>query len=250
MQLGDSSVLQTLLRLVHTSQQQQVPLQRAAESFALYFIPAVLCFTVATVTFWIIKVFSASNSNPLSPLQQLRYLVRQLDEQHGISGEEQQQLIFQQQQLKQQQLGAHSGFLAASIAPRFDGLSSFPEAAVASPAAAAAACKLSNWAVAWDSILFALRFGVAVCCAACPCAVGLAAPAALAAATAAAATRGIFFKSGRALETAAKANILVIDKTGTLTTGELRVRLVAYEGVKQYKYAEARPVMCPRTTTQ
>lgn len=85
-------------------------------------------------------------------------------------------------------------------------------------------CIVADEIIAWDNVLFALQFGVAVCCVACPCAMGLAAPAAIAAATGTAARRGIYFKSKGALETAAKVKTLVIDKTGTITTGKLQVQ--------------------------
>ncbi|KAL8437273.1 hypothetical protein ACSSS7_001036 [Eimeria intestinalis] len=232
--VGDASVLQTLLRLVHDAQQQQVPLQKTAASFASYFIPCVLCVTAAAITTWMVKVFAASDATPLSPLQHVRQRLREAELKEGVLAVQQQASLLQHLQYAPQQQQLHEPihvFLATSggrLSPPVP--HSPPATTVFSPvnaAAAAAACKLSSWAVAWDNILFALRFGVAVCCAACPCAIGLAAPAAVAAATAAAAARGIFFKSGRALETAAKANLLVLDKTGTLTTGELQVAACA-----------------------
>ncbi|KAL8452823.1 hypothetical protein Emag_002196 [Eimeria magna] len=237
--VGDASVLQTLLRLVYDAQQQQVPLQKTAASFASYFIPCVMCVMVAAVTIWMVKVFAASDATPLSPLQHMRHLLRETELKEGIVAAQQQASILKHMQYAPPQPQLHGPinmFLAASGGRLSPPLTHLPPAATvfspANAAAAAAACKLSGWAVAWDSILFALRFGVAVCCAACPCAIGLAAPAAVAAATAAAAGRGIFFKSGRALETAANVNLLVFDKTGTLTTGELQVAACALDKLR------------------
>ena len=225
MQVGDASVLQTLLRLVQTGQQQQQPLQKAAEKFAAYFIPIVLCITATAAIVWAVRVFATADTLPLSPLQQIRQRLLELELREGLSGSQVQQQL--QQQLQQQQhFESHGNFLTAAGPLRSAPTSSPVEAPPVSShaaAAAAAACRLSNWVLTWDSLLFALRFGVAVCCAACPCAIGLAAPAAVAAATAAAAARGVFFKTGKALEAAANVNCLVVDKTGTLTTGDLRV---------------------------
>ena len=67
---------------------------------------------------------------------------------------------------------------------------------------------------------------------ACPCALGLATPAAVSAALGRAAQLGLWFKSGAALERAARVDRALLDKTGTLTEGRLEVtRVLAAPGV-------------------
>jgi heavy metal translocating P-type ATPase len=62
---------------------------------------------------------------------------------------------------------------------------------------------------------------------ACPCALGLATPAAVSAALGRAAQLGLWFKSGEALERAARVDLALLDKTGTLTSGRLTVTRVS-----------------------
>lgn len=68
-----------------------------------------------------------------------------------------------------------------------------------------------------------LEAAVAVLVAACPCAVGLATPLSVVAAVGAGARRGLLIKGGLVLEQLAKVDTLVVDKTGTLTTGQAQV---------------------------
>jgi Cu+-exporting ATPase len=67
---------------------------------------------------------------------------------------------------------------------------------------------------------FALLISVTVLVISCPCAVGLATPAAMMAGTGKAAEFGILFKGADAVEATAKIQVVVLDKTGTLTKGE------------------------------
>jgi len=82
---------------------------------------------------------------------------------------------------------------------------------------AAAVLTALGWALGGAGVSRALLVGVAVVVIACPCAVGLATPAALAVALGEAAGRGIFFRSGEALEKASRVRHVAFDKTGTLT---------------------------------
>ncbi len=69
-----------------------------------------------------------------------------------------------------------------------------------------------DWSIAIDR-------AVAMLVIACPCAMGLATPAAIAVATGTAALQGILVRDASALEEAASADYMLLDKTGTLTTG-------------------------------
>lgn len=69
---------------------------------------------------------------------------------------------------------------------------------------------------------------------ACPCALGLATPMSIMVATGKAASFGILFKNAEAIEVMRKVNLLVVDKTGTLTEGKPKVvEVIANEGFDQ-----------------
>jgi Cu+-exporting ATPase len=75
------------------------------------------------------------------------------------------------------------------------------------------------FAVLSSDFLTAFRFAIAVLVIACPCAMGLATPTAIMVGSGIALGRGILVKKGSALEIISRLNILLLDKTGTLTKG-------------------------------
>ena len=75
------------------------------------------------------------------------------------------------------------------------------------------------YAVLSSDFLTAFRFAITVLVIACPCAMGLATPTAIMVGSGIALCRGILVKKGSALETISRLNVLLLDKTGTLTMG-------------------------------
>lgn len=80
---------------------------------------------------------------------------------------------------------------------------------------------LAGWLLAGSPAGHAVSAALAVLIIACPCALGLATPAALVAASGRGAQLGIFIKGYQALESSRSVDTVVLDKTGTVTTGRM-----------------------------
>ena len=91
---------------------------------------------------------------------------------------------------------------------------------------ALAVATLGFWLGAGLPAAAALSAAVAVLVVACPCALGLATPTALVAAVGRGAELGILVKSARSLEPARRIRTVVLDKTGTLTTGTMTATVI------------------------
>lgn len=74
--------------------------------------------------------------------------------------------------------------------------------------------------IAGAGLEFALTIFITTLVIACPCALGLATPTAIMVGTGKGAENGILYKSGEAIETASQVDVVVLDKTGTITNGE------------------------------
>jgi len=79
------------------------------------------------------------------------------------------------------------------------------------------------WYISGATFEFSFSIGIAILVISCPCALGLATPVAIMVGTGKGAENGILIKSGDALETAHAIDTVVMDKTGTITTGQPRV---------------------------
>jgi P-type Cu2+ transporter len=95
------------------------------------------------------------------------------------------------------------------------------------------AATLLAWLLAGRSLATAMLFAITVVVITCPDALGLATPTAIMVGTGLGAKRGILFKNAMALETSARIQAVVMDKTGTLTKGEPEVTDVVAGGLPE-----------------
>ncbi len=101
--------------------------------------------------------------------------------------------------------------------------------------AVALATFVSWYALAGADFLFAFKMAIAVLVIACPCALGLATPTAIMVGSSIGLSAGILFKKASALENISRLQVLLLDKTGTLTRGEFSVTdVICAEGVDRH----------------
>ena len=87
-----------------------------------------------------------------------------------------------------------------------------------------------GWLIAGQSLSFALARGISVLVISCPCALGLATPVAIMVGNGMGAKNGILYKTSESLETAGRVDVIVMDKTGTITEGKPRVtNVIAFD---------------------
>ena len=90
------------------------------------------------------------------------------------------------------------------------------------------------WLIAGESVGFALARGISVLVISCPCALGLATPVAIMVGNGMGAKNGILFKTAVSLEETGKVEIVALDKTGTITSGEPKVTdVLAADGTSE-----------------
>lgn len=103
-----------------------------------------------------------------------------------------------------------------------------------------AAITVAAWLIAGQTVGFALARGISVLVISCPCALGLATPVAIMVGNGMGAKNGVLFKTAVSLEETGKAQIVALDKTGTITRGEPRVTdLIPTGGISETKLLSA-----------
>lgn len=97
-----------------------------------------------------------------------------------------------------------------------------------------------GWLLAGQTVGFALARGISVLVISCPCALGLATPVAIMVGNGVGAKNGILFKTAVSLEEAGKVDIVALDKTGTITTGQPKVTdIFLADGISEKELLEA-----------
>ncbi|MBR6336716.1 MAG: heavy metal translocating P-type ATPase, partial [Ruminococcus sp.] len=85
---------------------------------------------------------------------------------------------------------------------------------------AVALLTLGGWLIAGREFSFAIARAISVLVISCPCALGLATPVAIMVGSGVGAKNGILYKTAASLEAVGRANIIALDKTGTITEGK------------------------------
>ncbi len=111
------------------------------------------------------------------------------------------------------------------------------------------ALTLVAWMLAGKDFATAMLFAITVVVITCPDALGLATPTAIMVGTGLGAQRGILFKNAIALETAASIDVVVMDKTGTLTKGEPEVTDFVVDGMSKIEVLRSSPPSRPSPST-
>lgn len=93
-----------------------------------------------------------------------------------------------------------------------------------------AAVAFAVWMIVGQTLEFSLTTAIAVLVISCPCALGLATPVAIMVGTGQGAKMGVLFKNAEALENLHRVDTIVVDKTGTLTTGKPEVTDIIASG--------------------
>ncbi len=92
------------------------------------------------------------------------------------------------------------------------------------------------WLFVGETFGNALTHGISVLVISCPCALGLATPVAIMAGSGVGAKNGVLFKTSEALENTGKVKIAALDKTGTITKGEMSVTdILPQSGISEYE---------------
>lgn len=100
-----------------------------------------------------------------------------------------------------------------------------------------------------EALQFSIQISIAVLIIACPCALGLATPTALIVGMGRGASNGILIRNGESLETISKTNIIVLDKTGTITIGSPKIETITWTDDNYKQETEAILVALEKQST-